>query len=235
MLDDSRDGAGRDVSERTVAPARAPQARCRAEDIYIFLTGEMPANASAKTDHAFDRHVLAAILAMGFADALDGDVAASIGLSERTLATLMSCWFPHAQPLLRSVTSTKVVADDEWDDLHRLLLANRTADTRSGRWLAAMVARRALEPNHLWEDLGLRDRAELTRLLMRHFQPLASRNERNMRWKRFFYRVLCEDDGLVMCRAPSCHACGDFESCFGAESGESRLARARLESERAIA
>ena len=94
-----------------------------------------------------------------------------------------------------------------------------------------MVARRAMEPNHLWEDLGLRDRSELSRLLMRHFAPLARDNTRNMRWKRFFYRKLCEDDGVVMCSTPVCAQCGDFAECFGDESGESRMADRRREVE----
>jgi nitrogen fixation protein NifQ len=90
-----------------------------------------------------------------------------------------------------------------------------------------MVARRSMEANHLWEDLGLRERAELSRLLQRHFAPLAERNTRNMRWKRFFYRSMCEDDGFVMCTTPVCTECADFHSCFGDESGESRMAARR--------
>jgi nitrogen fixation protein NifQ len=110
-----------------------------------------------------------------------------------------------------------------------LLLAQRSSEGHAGRWLAAMIARRAMEPNHLWEDLGLRDRSELSRLLARHFGPLAARNTRNMRWKRFFYRMLCEDDGLVMCSTPVCTNCNDFNVCFGDESGESRMADRRRE------
>jgi nitrogen fixation protein NifQ len=110
-----------------------------------------------------------------------------------------------------------------------LLLAHRSSEGDAGRWLAAMIARRSMEPNHLWEDLGLRDRSELTRLLTRHFGPVAVRNTRNMRWKRFFYRMLCEDDGLVMCSTPVCTNCNDFSLCFGDESGESRMAERRRE------
>ena len=67
-----------------------------------------------------------------------------------------------------------------------------------------MIARRALEPNHLWEDLGLRNRGELTRLMARHFATLAVRNDKNMRRKRFIYRLMCENDGFVMCATPVC-------------------------------
>jgi nitrogen fixation protein NifQ len=90
-----------------------------------------------------------------------------------------------------------------------------------------MIACRTMEQNHLWEDLGLRDRSELSRLLARHFAPLAARNTNNMRWKRFFYRTLCETDGIVMCSTPVCTSCGDFNICFGDESGVSRLAENR--------
>ena len=48
-----------------------------------------------------------------------------------------------------------------------------------------------------------------------------------MRWKRFFYRMLCESDGFVMCSTPVCTNCCDFDLCFGEESGESRLANTR--------
>ena len=110
-----------------------------------------------------------------------------------------------------------------------LLLAHRSTPGDDSRWLAAMIARRAMEPNHLWEDLGLRDRSELSRLLARHFAPLAVRNTKNMRWKRFFYRTLCEADGVVLCTTPVCSSCSDFDLCFGEESGESRLAYSRRE------
>ncbi|MFH0302819.1 nitrogen fixation protein NifQ, partial [Bradyrhizobium sp. 31Argb] len=116
---------------------------------------------------------------------------------------------------------------DEGAMLRDLLLTQRSTEGDIGNWLAAMIARRAIEPNHLWEDLGLRNRGELSRLLSRHFAPLAARNVNNMRWKRFFYRMLCEGDGLVMCTTPVCTQCKDFNRCFGDESGESRMAERR--------
>jgi nitrogen fixation protein NifQ len=49
-----------------------------------------------------------------------------------------------------------------------------------------------------------------------------------MKWKKFFYRLICQDEDSRMCLAPSCSECCDFEGCFGDESGESILARTRL-------
>ena len=48
-----------------------------------------------------------------------------------------------------------------------------------------------------------------------------------MKWKKFLYRMICRDTGYSLCTAPSCSECDDFEICFGEESGESFLARAR--------
>jgi nitrogen fixation protein NifQ len=93
--------------------------------------------------------------------------------------------------------------------------------------LAAIVARRAQRPNHLWQDLGLRHRRELSWLMERHFEPLATRNAADMKWKKFLYRMICRDTGFLICSAPICTECSDFDACFGDESGESLLASSR--------
>ncbi len=193
---------------------------------YLMLTGCDAAAADIADDASFDRHVLASILAVA---AMEGGVLTDrAGLPAGELAALIEQQFP----LARSVVPVWCEAESRGEDeevamVRELLLGKRSTAGEVGHWLAAMVARRAMEPNHLWEDLGLRDRTELTRLLERHFAPIASRNEKNMRWKRFFYRSLCEDDGFVMCSTPVCTQCSDFERCFGDETGESRLAQRR--------
>lgn len=193
---------------------------------YQLLTGEAQAQALIDDDTSFDRHVFASILAVAATEV--GTVADCVGLSAREIAALVDRWFPAVVDADGAAwRATGREADDEMLMVRDLLLANRSTDGDAGRWLAAMIARRAMEPNHLWEDLGLRDRSELSRMLQRHFAPLAGRNTKNMRWKRFFYRMLCEDDGLVMCSTPVCSNCADFSLCFGDESGESRLAATR--------
>ena len=195
---------------------------------YRLLTGYHPDEAAIDDDFSFDRHVLASILAVAAMES--GPVAERAGLAAEDLANLMAHWFPAACAMGVAWYAEGAKADDEEVAMVRdLLLAQRSSEGDAGRFLAAMIARRAMEPNHLWEDLGLRDRSELTRLLARHFGPLAARNTRNMRWKRFFYRALCESDGFVMCTTPVCTECRDFELCFGDESGESRMAERRRE------
>jgi nitrogen fixation protein NifQ len=193
---------------------------------YRLLTGCDPADAAVQDDASFDRHVLASILAVA---AMEGGVVAErAGLANNDLVKLIEQEFPAATDVTASwCAQPEKPEDDETAMVRDLLLANRSTEGEISRWLSAMVARRAMEPNHLWEDLGLRDRDELTRLLDRHFGPIACKNTKNMKWKRFFYRAMCEDDGFVMCSTPVCTQCADFNRCYGDESGESRLAQRR--------
>jgi nitrogen fixation protein NifQ len=195
---------------------------------YRFLTGHDPAAANIRDDEDFDQHVLASILSAAAMDS--GLIAEQAGLAEHEFSALLAQRFPLIEVgVTVRLSRSDLIEDDEREMVRDLLLAQRSTEGDVGRWLAAMIARRAMEPNHLWEDLGLRERAELSRLLTRHFAPLAARNTRNMRWKRFFYRMLCEDDGFVMCTTPVCTQCNDFDLCFGEETGESLMAERRRE------
>jgi nitrogen fixation protein NifQ len=118
------------------------------------------------------------------------------------------------------------VPDEEEASVLELLIQELTSASPIARYLPAILARRAMEPNHLWEDLGLSARPDLTALMTRHFAALAARNP-GMRWKRFLYRSLCESQGFVACAAPSCAQCDEFSVCFDGEGGESRLAELR--------
>ncbi len=83
--------------------------------------------------------------------------------------------------------------------------------------MASVVAAGSMGGNHLWEDLGLRRRPELTELMRRNFPSLAARNVRDMKWKRFLYKQLCEAEGIHACRAPSCEECADYHVCFSSD------------------
>ncbi|MTV18274.1 nitrogen fixation protein NifQ [Bradyrhizobium elkanii] len=185
-----------------------------------------PEEADITTDSNFDCHVLASILAAASMDG--GPLPEKAGLSGHELSALLENYFPSVGvKISEQLLAFKCDENDEIAMVRDLLLKHRSTEGRIGGWLAAMIARRAIEPDHLWEDLGLRNRDELSRLLSRHFALLAARNNNNMRWKRFFYRSLCEDEGLVMCTTPVCTQCNDFNLCFGEESGESRMAERR--------
>lgn len=105
----------------------------------------------------------------------------------------------------------------EWDDVKRYLLKNRAYNCQSEVWLAEIMASGCMGLNHLWQDLGLLNRSELTRLLEINFPRLAKRNVHNMKWKKFIYKELCQTEGIYVCRAPSCDVCKDYDDCFGSE------------------
>jgi nitrogen fixation protein NifQ len=46
-----------------------------------------------------------------------------------------------------------------------------------------------------------------------------------MKWKKFFYRMMCSSEQFRLCAAPVCSECDDFDACFGSEDGEALLAR----------
>ncbi|MFZ3180138.1 MAG: nitrogen fixation protein NifQ [Methylocystis silviterrae] len=200
-----------------------------AASVYCDLTGVLPEAANIDGDARFDRHVLASILALASSEG--GSLPARAGLTDAELGELFSHCFAARSIESSGDRETSLVDADEIEMVRELLLENCSSEGDGGRWLAAMIARRAMEPNHLWEDLGLRDRSELTRLMARHFAPLARRNDKNMRWKRFIYRMMCENDGFVMCSTPVCSNCADYALCYGAETGTSRVASAAQSAE----
>jgi nitrogen fixation protein NifQ len=156
------------------------------------------------------------------------DLSRTIGLARADLVLLALRWSPAPDArALALAACEKSVFDDEEEQLVALLDAHRADDSQEAFWLARMIARRAMRPNHLWQDLGLPERAAVSRLLREKFPRLAGRNVNNMKWKKFFYRCLCEMEGFHLCTAPSCPECGDFDACFGPEDGESLLARIR--------
>ena len=114
--------------------------------------------------------------------------------------------------------------DDEVEEVRELLLdhadaAVGTADER--RAVAELVALACLGDNHLWQDLQLGNRAELALLLGHWFPSLVAKNVHDMKWKRFFYKQLCDRAEIHACRAPSCAVCSDYDKCFGPEEGPS--------------
>lgn len=107
---------------------------------------------------------------------------------------------------------------DEWLDVRDLLLAHRSdASHPLVTAMASIVAAGCLGGDHLWRDLGLLTRAELSDLMTLFFPTLAVKNSKDMKWKKFFYKQLCEQEGGYVCRAPSCEQCAAYDDCFGEE------------------
>jgi len=104
--------------------------------------------------------------------------------------------------------------EDERQSLITLLTSYRNQADPSSEQMAVIIATASLASFHLWESLGLPDRAQLGEMIQYNFPTLYAMNTENMRWKRFFYRQLCEQDGDYICRAPSCEECRSYSECF---------------------
>ena len=154
-----------------------------------------------------------------------------VGLNEREFRLLLQRFFPALDPaqaaawlpLERYPLYTPGVGD-EFLDLLNLLLEHVSFPGEEACWLAHTVATGCMGRNHLWQDLGLLDRGMLSALLSVHFTTLFRRNVGDMKWKKFFYKQLCDKAEMNLCRAPSCGVCADYQRCFGHEPGQPLLA-----------
>jgi nitrogen fixation protein NifQ len=196
-----------------------------AADLYLRLRAR-PGEREARDP--FTAHVFACALAICLSEtlALGRDLGSAMGLARADLRRLVVAWAPEAERYIDFSSEPESISlDEEEDQIHQLLQRYRVDASDETSWISAIVTKRSLSPRHLWQDLGLATREELGRLMAERFPDLAARNFNHMKWKKFFYRSLCELEGFVLCSSPTCRECGDFHDCFGDESGESALAR----------
>ncbi|MES9946156.1 MAG: nitrogen fixation protein NifQ [Candidatus Thiodiazotropha sp.] len=143
-----------------------------------------------------------------------------LGLGEVEYRRMMAYHFPgfDAHALTERAQAMDPERQDEMDDLKKLLLVNRSGISSSETWMADILVAGCMGSDHMWQDLGLWQRADLSQLMMTCFRPLAKRNDRDMKWKKFLYKQLCETEGIYTCRSPSCEVCVDYDNCFGSEA-----------------
>ena len=145
-----------------------------------------------------------------------------LGLRKSVFAILFKRHFPGAElpkvspMLVQTLNKTRLA---EREDLKMLLLEHRAGIDFSEVELAEIVAAACMGGNHLWQDLGLWSRTDVTQLINQNFPTLAVKNIYNMKWKKFLYKQLCQQAGVYVCRAPSCEVCVDYVHCFGVEEG----------------
>ena len=133
---------------------------------------------------------------------------------------LASLWQQHEDDLRYEQDLRQQLLElrrDEWNEIRYLLRDNRAGHNDCELLLADIIAAGCLGGDHLWRDLGLITRAELSALMLQNFTALALANSGDMKWKKFFYKQLCEQGGGYVCRAPSCDQCQAYEDCFGPE------------------
>jgi nitrogen fixation protein NifQ len=145
----------------------------------------------------------------------EGCLPADLGLGTGPFSALVSILFPGPAPCLAGGPAESI---PEWDDIRRLLLDHRARRSPAELWMANAVATACAGRDHLWQDLGLPGRDQLSLLMETNFPHLARQNTGDMKWKKFIYRQFCARDGIYVCPAPSCGACADHAKCFGPES-----------------
>jgi nitrogen fixation protein NifQ len=143
-----------------------------------------------------------------------GVLTATLGLSKADFQMLWQDYFPGPRLDLQDGPGEEIV---ELNDLLNLLLEYRAGVQTVEVWLAHIVAYSCCGRNHLWQDLGLADRNELSTLMTLAFPSLAALNTGDMKWKKFIYRHYCSKEGIYVCPAPSCGECADHHKCFAPE------------------
>ena len=146
-----------------------------------------------------------------------GSLPPGLGLEEKDFSELLALHFPDVELVMRNAENIEDPRALERDDVLGLLLEHRAHRYMSEQWMAEIVTMACMANDHLWQDLGLWSREYLSRLMKQNFPSLAAKNVHDMKWKKFLYKQLCEQEGINACRAPSCEYCTDYLKCFGPE------------------
>lgn len=175
---------------------------------------------SAPVPPAFDARLFARLVA---AREVRGELAL-LGLTAGQLASLAERHFDFAAgaaPLAQSAGKALVNVVDEAGaayaaSMRAFLIAHAApeVDSEDARCLAAIVANACLRPDHLWRDLGLSGRGDVTAMLERYFPAMVARNAEGLRWKKLLARELALATGGTPGPAPGCPGCEDFGFCF---------------------
>jgi nitrogen fixation protein NifQ len=146
-----------------------------------------------------------------------GDTAL-LGLDHAGLAALIGRHFPQAPDISRAPSRPLLTPHHAFvRRLHGLLMwHDRTAaDARQdAHCLATIICAATLRPDHLWRDLGLDGRDDVTEMLQRHYPALVARNTANLRWKKFLAQEVACAEGVAPTCAPGCPGCEDYAFCY---------------------
>ncbi|MCK9621534.1 MAG: nitrogen fixation protein NifQ [Methylobacter sp.] len=179
------------------------------EQIYSRLTSESMITAN----HEW----LACMLASWCAG--QGVLPDCLGLETGQFNALKEHFFPGCRLPEQAASGNKLDFNRmlERDDLVNLLKQFSKPGILETDWIIGVIVAGCLGSDHLWQDLGLWSRSQLSAMLQYNFPELAAKNDKDMKWKKFLYKQLCEAEGLYLCRAPSCSVCIDYPKCYGSE------------------
>jgi len=186
-----------------------------ADPIYRRLTGS-PAPPGTTEE---DRHLFACLLTVASQEPCEP--ATALGLEPIDIAGILQTFFPTADPCLLANDQiySQGASPEVNRDVLRFLLSHVPRNPHgvpvpTSLWLACILAARAAQPGHLWIAMGFFERPQLTAAIRRHLPSLASANNQEMRWKRFFFKQVCDLSGGTLCKAPNCGECSDYAVCF---------------------
>ncbi|WP_255305437.1 nitrogen fixation protein NifQ [Acidithiobacillus ferrivorans] len=167
-------------------------------------------------------------------------ISSTLGLAPEQLSALLTRYFPELMDARTATQCMKVrlhtavggiflcqchggdgealLLSEENSDLQKLLLDHRAGLSEAEEWSAAIIATACFGDDHLWQDLGLTEREDLSAVIKRHFPRLHLKNSGNMKWKKFLYKRLCDQAAIRLCQAPNCSVCDDYARCFGPEN-----------------
>ena len=146
-----------------------------------------------------------------------GALPPGLGLNQKDFSMLLALHFPGVRLSIQNMENKIDPRAFEKVDILALLLEHRAYKNMSELWMAEIVTTACMASDHLWQDLGLRSRDYLSRLIIENFPTIAAKNEHDMKWKKFLYKQLCDREGINTCRSPSCEYCTDYLTCFGPE------------------
>jgi len=158
-------------------------------------------------------------------NALSGELslfAATLGFDRHEFRALAAACLAGAEPEREWETTAYALCASQapalFAPLTELLLAQRAPGLaeRPARWLAHALAAASFGSRHLWQDLGLSGRAEVSRLMQLCFPALAQQNTADLKWKRFLFLALGEQLGRPGLMPPHCTRCDEYAACFGA-------------------
>lgn len=101
-------------------------------------------------------------------------------------------------------------------ELSRSIFKHRSSsvDVEKANWLARTLAAGCFGERHLWQDLGLSGRQDVSLLIATNFPELFNKNTSDMKWKQFLLTELLGKDKCLEMLFPACQGCDEFTTCF---------------------
>jgi len=87
------------------------------------------------------------------------------------------------------------------------LLKSHASSEFAMHTVAPLIAKKSTMMNHLYQDLGFKNRALMGHFMKTYFPTLAALKPKDKLWKKFLYDLI----GRI---APACYACNDQAGCF---------------------